>query len=341
MLTNDKKIDKLFYYWLLTCFLMVFFIVIVGGLTRLTNSGLSITEWELFKGILPPLNINTWNNYFSLYQDIPQFKLINNDMTLGQFKVIFYWEYFHRILGRLIGLFFLILFIYFYFTNNINKKYTFSCLLILILILIQGSVGWYMVKSGLVNKVSVSHYRLSLHLLIAFIIIIIIFWNLLNLKNKKFIYFFNHKKDNYIFYLFIFLIFLQIVLGSFVSGLDAGKIYQTWPMMDLSYFPNDITIDKLNDLFDFNSHSLVQFYHRNIAYFILLYSFFIGFFIYKKNITKLRKPYYFVFTILFFQMLLGITTLLSSLNIYIASAHQICSLLLMLSVINLYYNYVN
>jgi len=320
---------------------MVFFIVIVGGLTRLTNSGLSITEWELFKGILPPLNINTWNNYFSLYQDIPQFKLINNDMTLGQFKVIFYWEYFHRILGRLIGLFFLIPFIYFYFTNNINKKYTFSCLLILILILIQGSVGWYMVKSGLVNKVSVSHYRLSLHLLIAFIIIIIIFWNLLNLKNKKFIYFFNHKKDNYIFYLFIFLIFLQIVLGSFVSGLDAGKIYQTWPMMDLSYFPNDITIDKLNDLFDFNSHSLVQFYHRNIAYFILLYSFFIGFFIYKKNITKLRKPYYFVFTILFFQMLLGITTLLSSLNIYIASAHQICSLLLMLSVINLYYNYVN
>jgi len=341
MLTNDKKIDKLFYYWLLTCFLMVFFIVIVGGLTRLTNSGLSITEWELFKGILPPLNINTWNNYFSLYQDIPQFKLINNDMTLGQFKIIFYWEYFHRILGRLIGLFFLIPFIYFYFTNNINKKYIFSCLLILILILIQGSVGWYMVKSGLVNKISVSHYRLSIHLLIAFIIITIIFWNLLNLKNKKFVYFFNYKKNNYIFYPFIFLIFLQIVLGAFVSGLDAGKIYQTWPMMDLSYFPNDITINKLNDLFDFNSHSLVQFYHRNIAYFILVYSFFIGFFIYKKNITKLRKPYYFVITILFFQMLLGVTTLLSGLNIYIASAHQICSLLLMLSVINLYYNYVN
>ena len=125
-------------------------------------------------------------------------------MTLDQFKIIFYWEYFHRILGRLIGLFFLILFIYFYFTNNINKKYTFSCLLILILILIQGFVGWYMVKSGLVNKISVSHYRLSIHLLIAFIIITIIFWNLLNLKNKKFVYFINYKKDNYIFTLLFF-----------------------------------------------------------------------------------------------------------------------------------------
>ena len=113
MLTYDKSKNKLFYYWLLTTFLMVFLMIIVGGLTRLTNSGLSITEWELFKGVLPPLNISVWNQYFSSYKDIPQYKLINNDMTLEEFKIIFYWEYFHRNLGRLIGLFFLIPLIFF------------------------------------------------------------------------------------------------------------------------------------------------------------------------------------------------------------------------------------
>ena len=130
-------------------------------------------------------------------------------------------------------------------------------------------------------------------------------------------------------------------MGAFVSGLDAGKIYQTWPLMNFSYFPNDVQINKLIDFFDFNDHSLVQFYHRNIAYFILAYSFFVGFVIYKKNLTKLLRPYYIVMAILFLQVLLGIITLLTGLNIYLASAHQIGSLLLILSVINLYFNYVN
>ena len=169
MQTYDKKIDKLFYYWLLICFLMVFLIVIVGGLTRLTNSGLSITEWELFKGVLPPLTVTTWENYFHLYKNIPQYKILNNNMSLDEFKIIFYWEYFHRILGRLIGLFFILPFVYFYISNSMNKKYTFTCFTILILILIQGLVGWFMVKSGLNDRVTVSHYRLSLHLTIAFI----------------------------------------------------------------------------------------------------------------------------------------------------------------------------
>ena len=341
MQTYDKKIDKLFYYWLLICFLMVFLIVIVGGLTRLTNSGLSITEWELFKGVLPPLTVATWENYFHLYKNIPQYKILNNNMSLDEFKIIFYWEYFHRILGRLIGLFFILPFVYFYISNSMNKKYTFTCFTILILILIQGLVGWFMVKSGLNDRVTVSHYRLSLHLTIAFIIITIIYWTLLNLKEQKFKSFFSKNKSNYLFYPFIFIIFCQIIMGAFVSGLDAGKIYQTWPLMNFSYFPNDVQINKLIDFFDFNDHSLVQFYHRNIAYFILAYSFFVGFVIYKKNLTKLLRPYYIVMAILFLQVLLGIITLLTGLNIYLASAHQIGSLLLILSVINLYFNYVN
>ena len=184
MKSNDNITLKLFYNWLLITFIMVFLMVIVGGLTRLTNSGLSITEWELFKGILPPLNIDSWNKYFSLYKEIPQYYLVNSNMTLGEFKVIFYWEYFHRMLGRMIGLFFLLPLIYFVYKKKINQKYLNICYLILFLILIQGFVGWYMVESGLVNNITVSHYRLSLHLTIAFIIISLLFWNLLNIRKN-------------------------------------------------------------------------------------------------------------------------------------------------------------
>ena len=231
-----------------------------------------------FKGILPPLSENSWNEYFNLYKKIPQYQLINFDMNLNQFKIIFYWEYFHRILGRVIGLFFLIPLIFFFFTNQINKNYLKICFLILSLIIIQGFVGWYMVKSGLVNDITVSHYRLSLHLTIALIIISLIFWLILNIKdnnNKKF-FLFSIKNIPFLF--LFFLIFLQIIFGAFVSGLDAGKLYQTWPLMGHTYFPNDININVIN-LLDFNNHSLVQFYHRNLAYFISIYIILLSLFI--------------------------------------------------------------
>ena len=320
---------------------MVFMIIVVGGLTRLTNSGLSITEWELFTGILPPLTDDMWNRYFLLYKEIPQYQLINNNMNIQEFKIIFYWEYFHRILGRLIGLFFLLPLVYFHFTGKINKKNISTCYLILFLIIFQGVVGWYMVKSGLVNNITVSHYRLSLHLSTAFLVISIMFWMILNTKKNTFKIFFINKKNNYFFYFLISLIFLQIILGAFVSGLDAGKIYQTWPLMDYTYFPNDVIINKTKDFFNFNDHALVQFYHRNIAYLIAFYSLIIGFFIFKNNMRKLIRPFYFLSAILFLQIFLGIMTLISGLNIYLASAHQISSLLLMLSAINLYYYHIN
>ncbi len=341
MPSYDEKINKLFYYWLLCSFLMIFMMIIVGGITRLTDSGLSITEWELFKGILPPLNNDMWNKYFSLYKEIPQYQLVNNDMTLEQFKTIFYWEYFHRILGRFIGLFFLIPLLYFYFKKQINKKYLLICLLVLLLIILQGIVGWYMVKSGLVNNITVSHYKLSLHLGIAFIIISMIFWILLNVKRNTTATFFVNKKRNYTFYFLIILIFLQVILGAFVSGLDAGRIYQTWPLMDYTYFPSDVIISTTKDIFNFENHGLIQFYHRNIAYLILVYISVNGFFIFKNNMRKLFKSFYFVIIFLLLQIFLGIMTLISGLNFYLASAHQICSLLLILSVINLYYNYIN
>ena len=145
MFSNEEKINKLFLYWLNISLLLVFFIIIVGGLTRLTNSGLSITEWEWFKGILPPLNQITWEYYFEQYKQIPQYKLLNFDMSLDEFKFIFYWEYFHRILARLIGLFFLIPLIFFFLTKKIEMKYIKICFVILFLIILQGIIGWYMV----------------------------------------------------------------------------------------------------------------------------------------------------------------------------------------------------
>ena len=337
MMTHEKKINKLFLYWLVASLILVFSIIIIGGLTRLTNSGLSITEWELFKGILPPLSDNMWQIYFNDYKKIPQFKLINPNMTLNEFKVIFYWEYFHRILGRLIGLFFFIPFLFFYFTDKIEKKYLNLSFWVLLLIIFQGTIGWYMVKSGLVNDVTVSHYRLSMHLCGAFIIISIIFWMIINIKFNTLKTFFNLSKANLPFIFLIFLIFTQIIIGAFVSGLDAGRIYQTWPLMGFSYFPDDVKIRSFLSFLNFENHSLVQFYHRNLAYFITLYIFFLSIYILKNKIFKLYKPLFITIFFLIIQILLGIITLISGLNIYLASAHQVSSVLLVFSTINLYY----
>ena len=337
---HDKKIDYLFFNWLSICLISVFLIILVGGLTRLTNSGLSITEWELFRGIMPPLNENTWNEYFELYKEIPQFKLINFNMNLAEFKIIFYWEYFHRILGRFIGIFFLIPLLYFHFTKKIKRDYILTCYIIFFLIVVQGIIGWYMVKSGLVNDVTVSHYRLSLHLSTALIIISSIFWLIINIKNDTHKGFFIFAKKNIIFQILFFLILLQVILGAFVSGLDAGKIYQTWPLMGHSLVPDDLILKNFNNFFDFNNHSLVQFYHRNLAYLITIYIFILGIYIYKKKIKKIYYSFNLMIFFLIIQVILGVLTLLSGLNIYLASAHQIGSVLLILGSINLYYSYI-
>ncbi len=339
MSIHDKKNYTLFVNWLILSLSLIFLMIIIGGLTRLTNSGLSITEWELFKGILPPLNKNDWNEYFTLYKQIPQYQLVNPQMSINEFKIIFFWEYIHRFLGRLIGLFFLVPLIYFYF-KNIDKKYLIPCYLVMILILVQGFVGWYMVQSGLVNDVTVSHYRLSLHLSIAIIILSIIFWQVLNLKNGNTKKFFRISRDRNP-YLFLFvLIFFQIILGAFVSGLDAGKVYQSWPLMGYNFFPDDVIIKNFLQLLDFENHSLVQFYHRNIAYIISLYSFMLAILIFKKKQTDYYKPVIIFITLIFIQIFLGIFTLLSDLNIALASLHQISSIILIMSALNLYYSII-
>ena len=268
---HDKKLNKFIYYWLVSSLFLIFSMIIIGGLTRITNSGLSITEWELFTGIFPPLSHTAWENYFNLYKQIPQFKIVNPTMSLDEFKVIFYWEYFHRILGRIVGLFFIIPLIFLHIAKKINFRRLIIFYSIFGLILLQGIIGWYMVSSGLVNNITVSHYRLSLHLVVAIIILSIIFWQILDFRSLNSKSFFDLSKQNLPYLILIFLIFVQVVIGAFVSGLDAGKIYQTWPLMNSNYFPDDFDFNYKIDLLNFENHSLVQFYHRNIAYIIFGY----------------------------------------------------------------------
>ena len=196
-----------------------------------------------------------------------------------------------------------------------------------------------MVKSGLTNDVTVSHYRLSLHLSIAFIIISLIYWNFLNIINDNNINFFNFSKLSIFFQVFLYLVFFQIILGAFVSGLDAGKLYQTWPLMNSTFVPDDLNLYDIKNLLDFNDRSLVQFYHRNIAYLISLYLIFIGLLIFKYRFSYLYKNYFIILSFCVLQIILGIYTLLSGLNIYLAFFHQFTSVLLFLSILHLNFHY--
>ena len=323
-----KNKDIYISYWLLLITFLVALMIFVGGLTRLTDSGLSITRWDLISGILPPLSLNDWEKSFSLYKQIPEYKLINLSMTLEQFKTIYWWEYIHRLLGRFVGLFYLIPLLYFTFKKAIKKNSLISLYLILFLIFIQGFIGWYMVKSGLTERTDVSHYRLSLHLTLAFVIFILLLWNYFKYKNQKTLIR-NKKLPSYLLIFFTFCILVQISIGAFVSGLDAGQIYQSWPLMNHGYFPDDSSPKDLFSMKAFDTPSIVQFVHRNVAYFIILLFSFIAIIIFRnKDFIYLRSAVLLVFIFLFLQTLLGILTVLSGAQIILASMHQIGSILL-------------
>ena len=332
MYTKNIALRKKISDWLIIMFFIISIMIIIGGLTRLTDSGLSITEWQLFSGFLPPLNELDWENYFALYKLIPEYKLQNFSMTLDEFKVIFWWEWIHRFLGRLIGIFFLIPLIF--FTINLGFKKLTNLYFIFFLICFQGFIGWYMVSSGLVDRVDVSHFRLSLHLVIAFIILSLIFWNYLKLRDFNLT---NDKLNYYIPVVFLILIFLQISIGAFVSGMDAGKIYNTWPLMGNHYFPDDNKFFNLFDFDAFSDPSLVQFMHRNLAYLILFFYFFILFKIYKNKKKSFFNIIKLIGLILFIQIFLGIFTLIYGAQIFLSSMHQVTSIFLVSSSVYFYY----
>jgi cytochrome c oxidase assembly protein subunit 15 len=336
MFVNSDNYIKYLRLWLITLFLLIILMVAVGGLTRLTDSGLSITAWELFTGILPPLNINEWNFYFSEYKKIPEYQNINYNMILEEFKIIFYWEYAHRLLARIVGIFSFIPLLIFSYKYKDNKFYSNKYYLIFLLICLQGFIGWYMVTSGLIENNDVSHFRLCVHLTLALFILCLIFWFLLDLFNiKKFTY----KISNLLLFFILLLIVLQIILGAFLSGMDGGLIYNSWPDMNGAFFPNDVSVnDYLNSQLFYNP-SIIQFFHRLIAYVLLFFIIFLNYYFIKKKLS-LINIIFFDFAILL-QVFLGIITLVSGAEIKFASLHQLGSIIVLSSYLLILYKNSN
>ena len=334
MYSQNNELNNQLKIWMLVLLAMIMLIIIVGGLTRLTDSGLSITSWELFVGTIPPLSNEKWINYFNLYKTIPEFKEQNFNMSLSEFKIIFWWEWVHRQLGRIIGLAVMLPMIYFTIKNGvwILKKYG----IIFILVCFQGLIGWYMVSSGLVERVDVSHYRLSIHLLVAFIILSIVFWKFLQLSNVKIT---QSSFKLFWFKFFIFLLFLQLIVGALVSGMDAGKIYNTWPLMGSSFFPDDSIMKEFLSTKLFDNPSITQFIHRNLAYLIIIIYIILLIGVLKNKNPIFLKPILIVGLSLLIQIILGIFTLLSGVKILYASLHQINSIFIILSTI--YFLYIS
>ena len=334
MYSANSHINYQLKIWLLILLSLIILIILVGGLTRLTDSGLSITTWELFAGFLPPLTNDKWVDYFNLYKTIPEYQEQNFNMTLDEFKLIFWWEWAHRQLGRLIGLITLLPLLYFTIKNGlwVVKRYG----IIFILVCLQGFLGWYMVSSGLVNRIDVSHYRLSIHLFTAFIILSIVFWNVLKLTKLQI-----NQISIKLFFIkfFLVLLFIQLIIGAFVSGMDAGTIYNTWPSMGASYFPDDSKMIEFLNISVFDNPSIVQFLHRNLAYLIMIVYIFLLISIFKETNKIFRKPILIIGISLFLQVVLGVLTILSGVKIIYASLHQINSILIILS--TLYFLYIS
>ncbi|MFP3542054.1 COX15/CtaA family protein [Rhizobium sp. SIMBA_035] len=251
--------------WLGFVLLALFCLVLVGGATRLTNSGLSITEWKPIHGVIPPLNATEWDEEFKLYQRIPEFQQLNSDMTVEEFKGIFWWEWAHRLIARGIGVIFGLPLLYFWITGKVERRLRWPLAGILALGGLQGFIGWWMVSSGLSVRTDVSQYRLATHLVMACLIFASCMWIMRGLSPHSDDAAPTQSSRRWAAVIAIFALF-QIYLGALVAGLDAGFTYNTWPLMDGSVVPGDLLIQQPAWINFFENPKTVQFIHRVGAY---------------------------------------------------------------------------
>tara|TARA_B100001113_G_scaffold321426_1_gene291259 strand:- start:63 stop:1019 length:957 start_codon:yes stop_codon:yes gene_type:complete len=303
---------------------MLFTLVLVGGATRVTDSGLSITEWEPVIGVLPPFTYDSWMIEFEKYKLIPEYTLINYQMSLSEFKVIYLWEWGHRFLARIVGLIALLPFLYFLFSKALTKSQILKSLLIITLIGIQGYIGWYMVQSGLTERVDVSQYRLATHLTMAFIIIYVSFMLLFDILKLKGNY--SSSFARLWSTAFVGLIFIQIFYGGIVSGLDGGLIYPTWPLMGNAFVPLDYWSIDLGFLNFFENRSTIQFNHRTFAYLIFILSL-VNIYIFRKN-KDLFKISNLLLIIILIQIFFGVVSILFYMPWQTALLHQFFAIVL-------------
>ena len=316
--------------WLITLTIMVFLIIIIGGLTRLTDSGLSMVDWQPILGTIPPLNNNQWMDVFNDYKLTPEFLYVNKNMTLVEFKYIFWWEWFHRFFARLIGLVFIIPFIYFLIKKNLNSFFYKRFSIIFSLGLFQAVVGWWMVKSGLSDDPFVSPYRLTFHLTNAVIIYALLLWTSVEYYHLKSANFISIRSKNILILISIILVFVTILSGGFMAGSHAGQSFNTYPLMNGKIIPDDIYLKDLGFLNIFENTVTINFNHRWIATITFIYTFsFFSYLIYKKLINLSNQIIISVLLILTLQFLLGIMALLSNVSIYYGSLHQTNSIALL------------
>ena len=330
--------NKIISVWLCTMCFFIVLMIFIGGFTRLTEAGLSITEWNPVSGILPPLNENSWNIEFGKYKNSPEYKNINFGMSLDEFKSIYLIEFIHRIAGRITGLLYIIPLLIFLLKGYIKPNEVGIYCIGLMLFLSQGVMGWYMVKSGLVFDPHVSHYRLAAHLLLAVLLYTLFFWQFM--KSKLDIVLFPAAVDvsleKALCKFAIIVLLLQIVLGAFVAGLDAGLVYNQFPLMGEGFVPNEIKISTLS-LSSFSDPVFVQFAHRMTAY--LLSVIIVIFCIkgWKIGNKKFSLVLGCIFMALVIQVLLGIVTLVYNVPIELALLHQLGAVLLLSCLIWAYF----
>ena len=308
--------------------------ILIGGITRLTHSGLSIPDYKLISGTIPPINNQQWQEAFELYKQYPEYQKLNSNISLTEFKGIFFWEWLHRVIGRAIGLVFIIPFLYFLITRQLNKSTIKKTIILLILGGFQGFLGWYMVKSGLVDRPDVSHYRLAAHLTTAFVTFAFTLWVALDLifPIKQTI----NKTYRNLIRIGLALLFIQIIYGAFVAGLDAGFIHNHWPMMSEGKLMHETVLTEKTPVYKnfIEGRSGVQFVHRILAFIVVISVVII--YIKGKKIAVSNHQLNGLNSLLILvgiQSLLGVLTILLQVPLWLGIAHQIGAFLLLSSMI--------
>jgi len=344
---NQDSIGKLVKIWLVIGLVMVFVQVFVGGITRLTGSGLSITKWEIVTGTLPPIGTTQWQEAFDLYKETPQYSKLNEGMSMSDFKFIYFWEYIHRLWARSMGFVFAIPFFIFWRRRMLSKTLMKDLGIVILLAVIVASFGWIMVASGLINRPWVNAYKLTLHLSLAFILYAYLLWTTFKVFQPKPEVIHNSMLRNFGIAISVVLA-IQIFIGGIVSGMKAGLFYPTWPDMNNELIPNILFNTKewnVDNIVNYDTNgfmpALIQFLHRSTAYILTIMILWFFFKALRETITPtLRKAIFMLVTMLIIQVLLGILTVINckgAIPVGLGVMHQAGALLLL--TITLFVNY--
>lgn len=329
-MVNDRR-NLIF--WLGAVCLVIYFMIVVGGVTRLTQSGLSMVDWRPIMGVMPPVSASEWQAAFDAYKQYPEYQKINMGMSLDEFKDIFYWEYGHRLLGRIIGLIYFLPFIAFLVAGSIEKRYVPWLWGGLFLGGLQGLMGWYMVKSGLVDNPHVSHYRLAAHLMLAIVILGYLFWLMLDMAGVSRLKVSGAVKNGA--WILLLLLTLQLVLGAFVAGLDAGRGFNTWPLMHGQFMADAATMMAPFHANFYENGAMIQFVHRWLGAVLLLAV--ALYLVVAWNQRDLVLPCQLLAVVTVVQFTLGVLTLLHAVPVGLGSLHQAVAVLMVLALVFILY----